>query len=359
MLLLLPQRQEFSSKSQRSFTLLSETGCCCCYHKGRNFQANHNLIPCVKFGVTVVVATTKVGIFKQITTLCRVEHFSKPVVVATTKVGIFKQITTFPNLHNNDKELLLLPQRQEFSSKSQLEPGIHASLRCCCCYHKGRNFQANHNSKKVYFFQYLVVVATTKVGIFKQITTIRLLINLIRLLLLLPQRQEFSSKSQPVFTVCLTFFVVVATTKVGIFKQITTKLLSSIRLSGLLLLPQRQEFSSKSQQLLNDNELFKRCCCYHKGRNFQANHNGITTSRFSVIVVVATTKVGIFKQITTVFFIFVLGVALLLLPQRQEFSSKSQRSTIMACQQTGCCCYHKGRNFQANHNPEWRLRTLT
>ena len=43
--------------------------------------------------------------------------------------------------------------------------------------------------------------------------------------------------------------VVVATTKVGIFKQITTKV----------------------------DELFTkiRCCCYHKGRNFQANHNTV------------------------------------------------------------------------------------
>ena len=92
--------------------------------------------------------------------------------------------------------------------------------------------------------------------------------------------------------------VVVATTKVGIFKQITT---------GLPLL------SSAS-----------RCCCYHKGRNFQANHNCIHVGRGRIEVVVATTKVGIFKQITTDYRHYRYG--------------------------TGCCCYHKGRNFQANHN---------
>ena len=42
------------------------------------------------------------------------------------------------------------------------------------------------------------------------------------------------------------------------------------------------------------------CCCYHKGRNFQANHNAHMSKPMSNVVVVATTKVGIFKQITTV-----------------------------------------------------------
>ena len=42
--------------------------CCCCYHKGRNFQANHNFSKSANSVIHVVVATTKVGIFKQITT---------------------------------------------------------------------------------------------------------------------------------------------------------------------------------------------------------------------------------------------------------------------------------------------------
>mgnify|MGYP001671311059 CR=1 FL=1 len=42
----------------------------------------------------------------------------------------------------------------------------------CCCYHKGTYFQANHNALDVIFTTAFVVVATTKVRIFKQITTI-------------------------------------------------------------------------------------------------------------------------------------------------------------------------------------------
>ena len=42
------------------------------------------------------------------------------------------------------------------------------------------------------------------------------------------------------------------------------------------------------------------CCCYHKGTYFQANHNCNSLLIASTHVVVATTKVRIFKQITTV-----------------------------------------------------------
>ena len=41
---------------------------CCCYHKGTYFQANHNQVALVILVKSVVVATTKVRIFKQITT---------------------------------------------------------------------------------------------------------------------------------------------------------------------------------------------------------------------------------------------------------------------------------------------------
>ena len=144
LLLLLPQRYEFSSKSQL-FSRLSSS-------------------------ITVVVATAKVRIFKQITTHC--------------------------GRSGCESRLLLLPQRYEFSSKSQL-----------------------HSRGDVNFY---VVVATAKVRIFKQITTERTGIAPSARLLLLPQRYEFSSKSQPTVRYMTRIRVVVATAKVRIFKQITT-----------------------------------------------------------------------------------------------------------------------------------------
>ena len=147
--------------------------------------------------------------------------------------------------------LLLLPQRYVFSSKSQHAMFRQSNFLGCCCYHKGTYFQANHNMLPYMLINRLVVVATTKVRIFKQITTYALSTQQLRLLLLLPQRYVFSSKSQQALKNLPIATVVVATTKVRIFKQITTKLITDANKRLLLLLPQRYVFSSKSQLLLS------------------------------------------------------------------------------------------------------------
>ena len=247
---------------------------CCCYHKGTYFQANHNDAQIAKTKADVVVATTKVRIFKQITTegekvkfhnCCCCYHkgtyfqanhnivlillLVTVVVVATTKVRIFEQITTRAKEKWDLTKLLLLPQRYVFSSKSQLDSGDKNVGYGCCCYHKGTYFQANHNGSVLSGILGIVVVATTKVRIFKQITT-----------------------------------------------------------GGQILV-----------QLIC-------CCCYHKGTYFQANHNVLVWHQLKQRVVVATTKVRIFKQITTWCSDKQESYQLLLLPQRYVFSSKSQQN---------------------------------
>ena len=136
LLLLLPQRYEFSSKSQLQARGSSAVPRCCCYRKGTNFQANHNRSPYRLLFTEVVVATAKVRIFKQITTKLK-------------------------GLHGGEL-LLLLPQRYEFSSKSQLVDLTLLSTYCCCCYRNGKNFQANHNITVNEVRSELVVVATAK-----------------------------------------------------------------------------------------------------------------------------------------------------------------------------------------------------
>ncbi|EEX17058.1 hypothetical protein HMPREF0973_03088, partial [Prevotella veroralis F0319] len=133
----------------------------------------------------------------------------------------------------------------------------------------------------------------------KQITTAFLLFHFALSLLLLPQRYIFSSKSQPYSPNKSTGAVVVATTKVHIFKQITTISYDKGFVDELLLLPQRYIFSSKSQLKVKPIIIILCCCCYHKGTYFQANHNLILPRQIQMLVVVATTKVHIFKQITT------------------------------------------------------------
>ena len=129
--------------------------------------------------------------------------------------------------------LLLLPQRYVFSSKSQHGAGRIRNVIGCCCYHKGTYFQANHNVAALSSPFSSVVVATTKVRIFKQITTSVRSCSFPSLLLLLPQRYVFSSKSQHKNVPSFNSRVVVATTKVRIFKRITTGFLMLINLKKI------------------------------------------------------------------------------------------------------------------------------
>ena len=169
--------------------------------------------------------------------------------------------------------LLLLPQRYVFSSKSQPWRYCCYAFICCYCYHKGTYFQANHNPNWSELIRFL--------------------------LLLLPQRYVFSSKSQRISFRCLKLWC---------------------------------------------------CYCYHKGTYFQANHNLYESFNRTRYVVIATTKVRIFKQITTRIFLNANGQLLLLLPQRYVFSSKSQPLSVKYGSLVCCYCYHKGTYFQANHN---------
>ena len=194
----------------------------------------------------------------------------------------------------------------------------------CFRYHKGTDFQANHNPCYFCTCRYKVVLDTTKVQIFKQITTIQLECPITCQLFQIPQRYRFSSKSQQVVDRLNNPKVVLDTTKVQIFKQITTTILSFHIQVWLFQIPQRYRFSSKSQLgcLIPSSQ----SCCfrYHKGTDFQANHNidGLEDDNFNVVL--DTTKVQIFKQITTESGSFGNNDLLFQIPQRYRFSSKSQ-----------------------------------
>ena len=145
MLFQIPQRYRFSSKSQLAKGAGGEEARCFRYHKGTDFQANHNVSPDAKIGNFVVLDTTKVQIFKQITTI---------------KASDFKT-----------EELFQIPQRYRFSSKSQQNIASIKEINGCFRYHKGTDFQANHNVSLIFQVIRSVVLDTTKVQIFKQITT--------------------------------------------------------------------------------------------------------------------------------------------------------------------------------------------
>ena len=170
---------------------------------------------------------------------------------------------------------------------------------CCCWYHKGTNFQANHNENYKSVNWELVVADTTKVRIFKQITTYECVISIYICCCWYHKGTNFQANHNTLIEFELNVFVVADTTKVRIFKQITTQTNNHQYNFLLLLIPQRYEFSSKSQQNNGRNVHCWSCCWYHKGTNFQANHNLDQYLHHLYYVVADTTKVRIFKQITT------------------------------------------------------------
>ena len=194
--------------------------------------------------------------------------------------------------------LFQIPQRYRFSSKSQHEI-LTVFTKCRCFrYHKGTDFQANHNYNGYYATSLYVVLDTTKVQIFKQITTHDK--NTIKIFRCFRYHKgtDFQANHNDSVMHKQLSIVVLDTTKVQIFKQITTSVYW----------------------------WFYPCCCfrYHKGTDFQANHNCMCS----------------IEQRWQLFQI----------PQRYRFSSKSQLSQADGNKPSGCFRYHKGTDFQANHN---------
>ena len=170
----------------------------------------------------------------------------------------------------------------------------------CCWYHKGTNFQANHNKIVFIFVSQMVVADTTKVRIFKQITTWRSERVTYCCCCWYHKGTNFQANHNLSWKMILIQCVVADTTKVRIFKQITTWYHTFVPEGVLLLIPQRYEFSSKSQLDTYHSDAKDGCCWYHKGTNFQANHNRVKKNCSLLKVVADTTKVRIFKQITTI-----------------------------------------------------------
>ena len=248
----IPQRYRFSSKSQQQVCYAIRWYGCFRYHKGTDFQANHNAMLGILNSMSVVLDTTKVQIFKQITTV-------RDVFPAFDGCFRYHKGTDFQANHNPalfkriQKVLFQIPQRYRFSSKSQHSATAYTNGVRCFRYHKGTDFQANHNKSPAAPADSSVVLDTTKVQIFKQITTKRLQMMLQNVLFQIPQRYRFSSKSQHKTLVITVRLVVLDTTKVQIFKQITTLPYSVAVRCALFQIPQRYRFSSKSQPFVFTN----------------------------------------------------------------------------------------------------------
>ena len=246
---------------------------CCWYCKSTKSQANHNSLKAM------------------------VKHST--VVAGTAKVRNLKQITTEVHRQESTRVLLLVLQKYEISSKSQPQSAAQSAPPCCCWYCKSTKSQANHNLRICFLVMYIVVAGTAKVRNLKQITTVDMLLKKYQLLLLVLQKYEISSKSQQKPIWLYSAPVVAGTAKVRNLKQITTESMPQIDPHKLLLVLQKYEISSKSQPTLLRMSLRRDCCWYCKSTKFQANHNFVAIARYTRCVVAGTAKVRNFKQITT------------------------------------------------------------
>ena len=144
------------------------------------------------------------------------------------------------------------------------------------------------------------------------------------LLLLLGQRYNFESKSQqrPPYPVAV--YRCCCQDKDTILKANHNCIHFVGLIIKLLLLGQRYNFESKSQRCVPATETCLSCCCQDKDTILKANHN--------------TTVAGnSFSR-------------LLLLGQRYNFESKSQLRYLGSYDSTSCCCQDKDTILKANHN---------
>ena len=169
--------------------------------------------------------------------------------------------------------LFVILQKYDFSSKSQRVHGQNPTLHRCLWYCKSTIFQANHNLDKGGCQTEHVVCDTAKVRFFKQITTQWRTDVREQLLFVILQKYDFSSKSQLDGVVSDSQKVVCDTAKVRFFKQITTATIIFVTLSGLFVILQKYDFSSKSQPIQLFAEKLLCCLWYCKSTIFQANHN--------------------------------------------------------------------------------------
>ena len=164
------------------------------------------------------------------------------------------------------------------------------------------------------------------------------------------QRYNTESNSQLCQTWPETLKVVADDSKIQYWKQFTTYLHAYSRLHELLLMIQRYNTESNSQPS-NRNDLEKHCCCWwFKDTILKAIHNPENPELFEFFVVADDSKIQYWKQFTTSFDESVDKSGLLLMIQRYNTESNSQLNAIHTGFSMCCCWWFKDTILKAIHN---------
>ena len=298
----------------------------------------------------IVLATAKIHILKQFTTSNKIGRGRNWLCLLLQRYTFWSNSQPMDDLKKLGKILCLLLQRYTFWSNSQLVNFKKVNGKYCACYCKDTHFEAIHNPEVTPPGREAIVLATAKIHILKQFTTsFQESLFLLGLCLLL-QRYTFWSNSQrnwlPQFSTyyCACYCkdthfeaihnvgggeppqrqIVLATAKIHILKQFTTTRDGYFFPEKLCLLLQRYTFWSNSQHIVSHPVKAIDCACYCKDTHFEAIHN--LDVHFEVVetIVLATAKIHILKQFTTVAIKRCRNFKLCLLLQRYTFWSNSQ-----------------------------------
>ena len=272
---------------------------CACYCKDTHFEAIHNPKGAGKTIPWIVLATAKIHILKQFTTM---EYI------------VFKQ-----------PGLCLLLQRYTFWSNSQRMTRFKITRCYCACYCKDTHFEAIHNTPAITAVFASIVLATAKIHILKQFTTVSTIRLKLSWLCLLLQRYTFWSNSQRASQVCWSCFHCACYCKDTHFEAIHNHPQSRVRNKEIVLATAKIHILKQFTTL--GVRYFYRyyCACYCKDTHFEAIHNPVTWIVNYAQIVLATAKIHILKQFTTENTKKNLNQLLCLLLQRYTFWSNSQR----------------------------------
>ena len=216
-------------------------------------------------------------------------------------------------------------------------------------YSKSTIFQANHNDICGCTSYPRVVCNTAKVRFFKQITTILIVCNQSSSLFAIQQKYDFSSKSQQELNDKIAAFVVCNTAKVRFFKQITTKAFIHCSCRCCLQYSKSTIFQANHNQFIFFYSSFLLFAIQQK-YDFSSKSQLTEEQQTKLAVVCNTAKVRFFKQITTWCEHSLLRCGLFAIQQKYDFSSKSQPISVLALMLACCLQYSKSTIFQANHN---------
>ena len=323
-LLLLVKDTKFESKSQLIGGFLTAVDDCFYWSKIQNLKANHNLMIRSSMASTLLllVKDTKFESKSQLVTPASEQvsdcfYWSKiqnlkanhnklqavsPIhCIAFTgqRYKIWKQITTQWQSTIYKPWLLLLVKDTKFESKSQHQKVYYDFYRNCFYWSKIQNLKANHNRNGFGCLGCHIAFTGQRYKIWKQITTVSLIISLMNSLLLLVKDTKFESKSQRV---------------------------------------------NAGEMILNN------CFYWSKIQNLKANHNSADSWRATAWIAFTGQRYKIWKQITTQQIREEQQRELLLLVKDTKFESKSQLKSFRHFPEGHCFYWSKIQNLKANHN---------